>query len=129
MGHEILGFQQLPELLQYRGGSLRRDAAQFSQFLGEALHVCLWQRAQNLLGRLLAHGHQQNRRLAHATHVRRPLTPYCSALAFLLGQYPASFPFTICSALFKPCSALVGALLVGVNPALQQPGTLRRLAF
>ncbi len=84
--HEVLGLQQLPELLQYLGGHLRRDAAQIGQLLGQPLHVHLRQGAQNLLGQLLAHGHQQNRRLAHSGHVRRLAAPRCSVLASLLGQ-------------------------------------------
>ncbi len=73
-------------------GHLRRNAAQFGQLLGQPLHIHLRQGAQNLFGRLLAHGHQQNRSLAHPAYIRRQL-------ASLIGiTRPKLHPFPL------PCS-------------------------
>ncbi len=86
---------KFPELLHDLRGELGRDAAQIGQLLGEPLHVRLRQGAQNLLGQLLAHGHQQDRRLAHPGYVgrrRRRAAPFwlsCSAKTLVLS--PAAF--------------------------------------
>ena len=102
MDHEVLGLQQLPELLQNLGREFGRDAAQVGQLLGQPLHVRLRQGAQNLLGQLLAHGHQQNRRLAHAGELRRLAAPPCPALVSLLGQGPVPLPD--CALLILACA-------------------------
>ena len=91
--HEVLRLEQLPELLQNLGGKLRRDAAQIGQLLGEPLHVRLRQSAQNLLGQFLAHGHQQDRGLAHSAQICRRGGVALPRFDFLLCQ--GSGPFVL----------------------------------
>ena len=113
--HEVLRLEQLPELLHDLRRKLRRDAAQVGQLLGEPLHVGLRQRAQNLLGQLLADGYQQHRGLAQPRHA----APTGAAVVRCPDSLPVSAQV--------PCSLL--RRLVGVNPALQQARALRRLAL
>ena len=122
--HEVLRVEKLPELLQHLGRELRRDAAQIGQLLGDLLHVGLRQRAQNLLGQILAHGNQQDRRLAHPGEVRRLAD--AALPRFRFPAQPRRVPFL--RSRFHSLS-LPPSDLVGVNPALQQPRALRRLAL
>ncbi len=91
--HEVLRFEKLPELLQHLGREFGRHAAQIGQLFGHPLHIGFGQRAQNLLGQFLAHGDQQDRRLAHASQLPR-VAPPRSVFAVLLchGPFPL-WPF------------------------------------
>ena len=92
MHHEVLRLQQLPELFQHLGRELRRNAAQIGQLLGEPLHIGFRQGAQNLLGQLLAHGHQQDRRLAHARSGSPPARRRVAPLSIPCSAKIRSFP-------------------------------------
>ena len=116
MHHEVLCLEQLPELFEHLGGELRRDAAQIGQLLGQPLHIAFGQSAQNLLGQLLAHCDQQDRRLAHPVQIAP--TARCRVVRAPVPALPRSFPFVL---------RLAVEALVGVNPALQQSRALRRL--
>ena len=95
VNHEVLGLQKLPEFLHDLGRDLRRNPAQVGQLLGQPLHVHLRQGAKNLLGQFLAHGDQQDGRLAQPGQVRRLAAPLRPALAFQLGQGPDPFPLPL----------------------------------
>ena len=112
MHDEMMGVEKLPEFFDHFCGKFRRDAAQVGQLFGNTLHVRFRERAQHLLGQLLAHGDQQDRRLAHPGEIGSLAPPRRPALDSLLCQNPFLS--------LSPPTRLISFMLPPVSRSLRQ---------